>query len=113
MKITGKDEIEAFGKNVTIEFSTLDGKKFKKFSWEIFNEALDRRNFSAILVLLKDREILLERMPISKIKRMRRNSNSDEEFCSKVDKAILAKEKKLASLSQLIEQCKWLEENNK
>ena len=111
MKITDDDDIEAFRKNIEREFSTLDGEKFKNFSWEMFYGSLNERDFGAVLVLLEEREILLERIRINRIKRML--EKSDKELRHELNMAIFNKAPKLKRLRKLIRECERLEESNK
>ena len=108
--MTDENKIEIFREKVIKQFSNEDGSKFKKISWEIFDEALDGREFSIILVLLEERKVFMERIQISAIKRMLKKS--DEELRCELSLLILSKDKQLKSIRELIEECKSLEKNN-
>ena len=111
IKIIDESKIKIFKENAEKEFSDKRGNKFKNFSWEIFYGSLDERDFGAVLVLLEEREILLERIRISRIKRML--EKSDKELRHELNMAIFNKAPKLKRLRKLIRECERLEESNK
>ena len=111
MKITNEDEVMTFEENVVREFSSLDGEKFKNFPWEIFYESLEEGDFGIILVLLEEREILLQRIRISNIEGMLKGN--DRELRYKLTIAISNKVLKLRKLRTLIRECKRLEDESK